>query len=124
MIGLVDTRVIGQFYQANTHLITFDPLVLPWEQFCSWVKPPEEDDTEYYISYDEGGFPLDDLSGLNVDSAVAERGEILSTNIGFNTGLRPQELLPNAGGCGGAVGCSMAFDPDPICPPTAVVGTF
>lgn len=81
MIDLVDTRIIGQFYQANTHLITFDPLVLPREQFCSWVKPPEEDDTEYYISYDEGGFPLDDLSGLNVDSAVAERGEILSNNI-------------------------------------------
>lgn len=74
VIGLADTRVIGQFYQANAHLITFDPLVLPWKQFCSWVKPPEEDGSEYYISYDEKGFPLDDLSGLEVDGAVAERG--------------------------------------------------
>ena len=62
--GLADTHVTGQFYQANAHLITFDPLVLPWKQFCSWVKPPEEDDTEYYISYDEEGFPLDDWSKL------------------------------------------------------------
>lgn len=74
VIGLADTRVIGQFYQANAHLITFDPLVLPRRQFCSWVKPPEEDGSEYYISYDEEGFPLDDLSGLEVDGAVAERG--------------------------------------------------
>ena len=28
VIGLADTRVIGQFYQANAHLISFDPLVL------------------------------------------------------------------------------------------------
>ena len=70
VIGLADTHVVGQLYQANTHLITFDSLVLPWKQFCSWVKPPEEDDTEYYISYDEEGFPLDDLSGMEVDGGV------------------------------------------------------
>ena len=74
VIGLADTRVAGQFYQANAHLITFDPLVLPWRQFCTWVKPTEEDDAGYYISYDEEGFPLDDWSRLEVDSAVAERG--------------------------------------------------
>lgn len=38
------------------------------------MKPLEEDIIEYYISYDEEGFPLDNLSGLNVDGAVAERG--------------------------------------------------
>lgn len=74
VIGLADTRVVGQFYQANAHLITFDPLVLSWRQFCTWVKPPEEDETEYYISYDEEGFPLDDWSELEVDGVVAERG--------------------------------------------------
>lgn len=74
VIGLADTRVIGQFYQANAHLISFDPLALPWKQFCSWVKPPEEDGAEYYISYDEEGFPLDNLNGLEVDGAVAEHG--------------------------------------------------
>lgn len=74
VIGVADTRVVGEFFQAGAHLITFDPLVLPWKQFCSWVKPPQEDETEYYISYDEDGFPLDDLSGLKVTEAVAERG--------------------------------------------------
>ena len=74
VIGLADTHVVGQLYQAGAHLITFDPLVLPWKQFCSWVKPPQEDETEYYISYDEDGFSLDDLSGLKVTEAVAERG--------------------------------------------------
>ena len=74
VIGVADTRVVGQLYQANAHLITFDPLVLPWKQFCSWMKPPQEDETEYYISYDEEGFPLDDFSGLQVSKEVFERG--------------------------------------------------
>ena len=73
VIGLADTHVTGQFFQANGHLITFDPLVLPWKQFCSWVKPPE-DDAGYYVSYDGEGFALDDLSGLEVSDAVYERG--------------------------------------------------
>ncbi|MDE6261140.1 MAG: SWIM zinc finger family protein [Oscillospiraceae bacterium] len=73
VIGVADTRVVGEFFQAGAHLITFDPLVLPWKQFCSWVKPSKEDETEYYISYDEDGFPLDDLSGLDAPSAVFER---------------------------------------------------
>lgn len=74
VVGLADTHVSGQFFQANAHLITFDPLALPWKQFLSWVKPPEEDGTEYYVSYDEDGFPLDDLSGLKVSKEVAGRG--------------------------------------------------
>mgnify|MGYP002510122114 CR=1 FL=1 len=74
VVGLADTHVVGQLYQSNTHLITFDPQVLPWKQFCSWVKPPKEDETEYYISYDDEGFPLDDFNGLDVSDAVFERG--------------------------------------------------
>lgn len=72
--GVADTHVVGQFFHASAHLITFDPLVLPWKQFCSWVKPPQEDEPEYDISYDEDGFPLDDFSGLKMTEAVAERG--------------------------------------------------
>ena len=74
VIGVADTHVVGQLFQDGAHLITFDPVVLPWKQFCSWVKPPQEDETEYYISYDEDGFPLDNLSGLDVSGAVFERG--------------------------------------------------
>ena len=74
VIGLANTRVTGQFRQANTYLITFDPQALPWKQVCSWVKPPKQDETEYYISYDEEGFSLDNLSGANISEAVFERG--------------------------------------------------
>ncbi len=74
VVGRADTRVVGEFYQANAHLITFNQLALPWKQFCSWVKPREEDETEYYVSYDDEGFALGDLSGLNVSAEVFERG--------------------------------------------------
>lgn len=74
VVGVADTHVAGQFFQADAHLITFEPQVLPWKQFCSWVKPPAEDETEYYISYDEEGIPLDDFSGMKISKGVFKRG--------------------------------------------------
>lgn len=74
VIGVADTRVVGRFFQADALLITFEPQVLSWKQFCSWAKPPAEDEIEYYISYDEEGFPLDDFSRMKVSKEVLERG--------------------------------------------------
>ena len=74
VIGVADTRVVGRFFQADAFLITFEPQVLSWKQFCSWAKPPAEDEIEYYISYDEEGFPLDDFSRMKVSKEVLERG--------------------------------------------------
>lgn len=74
VIGVADTYVVGRFYQTDTHFITFAPSALTWKQFCSWVKPPDKDGTEYYVSYDEKGILLDDFQGLDVDESIFYRG--------------------------------------------------
>jgi hypothetical protein len=72
--GLADTQVHGTFYQAGSHLVTFQRSALPYDQFRSWVLPPKDEESEYYIGYDEEGFSLDDLSAFPVSQAIFQRG--------------------------------------------------
>ena len=75
VIAVVNTTVHGQFFMAGSHFITFDPAVLPAGQVVTWFKAPAKAEDEFISGSDDTAFPLDDLSGMQVSGAIAERGE-------------------------------------------------
>ena len=74
VIALCDTDVSGQLYLAGSHLVTFDPGVLPVRQVSLWFKAPTKDEEEVVSSSDDTFFPLNDLNGMNITNAIAQRG--------------------------------------------------
>ena len=74
VIGLADICVSGQFRNAGSHLVTFDRRALPYSQFRTWVLPPRDDDTEYFVRFDEEDIDLSDLGAWHIDPGVRERG--------------------------------------------------
>ena len=74
VIAVVDTQVSGQFHIAGSHFVTFDPAVLPPQKVRLWFLPPEKEDEEIVSGSDDTAFSLNDLTGMNVSSAIAERG--------------------------------------------------
>ena len=74
VIGLADTEVHGQFFNAGSHFITFDRTALPQSQIVTWYKAPAKEDDEYVSGSDDSSFHLDDLKGMKVSPAIAERG--------------------------------------------------
>ncbi len=74
VIAVADTSVSGRFRIAGSHLITFDEGAVPFEKVLAWFKAPE-DDEDYAVGSDDGeGFPLDDLSQMNIAPEIADRG--------------------------------------------------
>ena len=74
VIGLADTCVNGQFRNAGSHLVTFDRRVLPYDQFRTWVLPPKDDDTEYFVHFDEESIDLNNSNAWPMHRDIMERG--------------------------------------------------
>lgn len=74
VIAVVDTTVHGELFMAGSHFVAFDPAVIPVRQIVTWFKAPPKEDDEFVSSTDDSSFRLDDLKGMNVTSAIAERG--------------------------------------------------
>ena len=74
VIALVDTNVSGSFFMGGSHFITFNRETLPKSQAVTWFKAPPKEDEEVIIGSDDTGFFLEDLSGMKVIPAIAERG--------------------------------------------------
>lgn len=74
VIAVADTVVHGQFFTANYHFVTFDRTALPVSQVGTWFKAPTKEEDEFASGSDETAFFLDDLSGMKVSTAIAERG--------------------------------------------------
>jgi hypothetical protein len=75
VIAVADTNVCGALYLALSHLVAFDPTVLPREKIATWFLPPAEEETSEYISgNDDFSFPLDDLHEMHLSGDVAARG--------------------------------------------------
>ncbi|MDD6225910.1 MAG: hypothetical protein PUB41_06635 [bacterium] len=73
VISVADTRVQGRLYISGSHFLVFDRRVIPSEKVITWFKAPS-DDEEFAYGGDGEGFSLDNLDGMNVSGAVAERG--------------------------------------------------
>lgn len=74
VIAVVDTAVHGRFFMAGSHFVTFDREALPRNKVLSWFKAPAKEEDEYISGSDDTTFRLDDLGGMKVSSAIAERG--------------------------------------------------
>jgi len=75
VIALVNTEVHGEFFMAGSHFVSFDRNALSAEQAITWFKAPAKDDDEYLVGNgDDTFFQLDDLKGMKISSAIAERG--------------------------------------------------
>ena len=74
VIGLADTEVHGQFFNAGSHFVTFDRAALPQSQIITWYKAPAKEDDEYVSGSDDSSFRLDNLKGMKISAAIAERG--------------------------------------------------
>ena len=74
VIAVVNTEVHGKFHMAGSHFVTFDPGALPATQVVLWFKAPPKEDEEIISSTDDTSFRLDDLKGMNIQAAIAERG--------------------------------------------------
>lgn len=74
VVAVVDTEVHGQFYIAGSHFVTFDPGAIPPEKVSLWFKAPAKEGEEIVSSTDDTSFHLENLKGINVTAAIAERG--------------------------------------------------
>lgn len=74
VIGLADTEVHGQFFNAGSHFVTFDRAALPQSKIVTWYKASVKEDDEYVSGTDDSSFRLDDLKGMKISAAIAERG--------------------------------------------------
>ena len=74
VIARADMSVKGELNIVYSHLVAFDPQVLPFEKILTWYKAPANPDDEVVSSQDDEKFNLNDLSTLNISSEVANRG--------------------------------------------------
>ena len=74
VIAKADTNVHGRFFMAGSHFVTFDREALPGNKIVSWFKAPTKQDDEFICGSDDTAFNLDNLNGMNISTAIAERG--------------------------------------------------
>jgi len=74
VISVAQRNVKGSFSLGGSHLITFERNALPYEKVLTWLAPPAPADEEYVSVSDGESFFLEDLTEMEIDSAVAERG--------------------------------------------------
>lgn len=74
VIAVADTNVVGEFYTACSHIVTFDRNAIPFEKVITWFKAPENDEEYVSGTDDSKSFSLDDLGGMDISHAIAERG--------------------------------------------------
>ncbi len=73
VISLVDTEVHGRFYNAGSHVITFDRGTLPREKVRTWFFPPDGEE-ETVSGFDGESFPISELGKMKITPQIAERG--------------------------------------------------
>lgn len=71
---LIDTDVKGDLYFAGSHAIAFERDVIPFDKVLSWFKAPSSEEDEFVSATDDTNFNLYDLSGMNIEKSIADRG--------------------------------------------------
>lgn len=74
VIALADIDVKGEFHNAGSHFVTFDPKAIPTSKVVTWFKAPIKDDDIFVSGNDDSSFYLENLGEMKVSAAVAERG--------------------------------------------------
>ena len=74
VIAVVDTEVHGQFFQMGAYLLTYDRAALPAQKAALWFWPPRKAEDVFACGRDDTYFLLEDLSSMDMDPVVLERG--------------------------------------------------
>lgn len=74
VVAVADTSLRGELHMALSHFITFDSSVLPYKKVLGWFKAPANVEDEIVVCNDDSSFMLDNLSNMNIDSQIADRG--------------------------------------------------
>ncbi len=75
VVALADSDVHGTFYMTLTHFISFDRHAVSRSKAATWFLAPLSQEDEYVTGSDDTDyFSLDNLNGMRVSSAIAERG--------------------------------------------------
>ena len=74
VIGLADTEVHGQFFNAGSHFVTFDRSTLPQSKIVTWYKAPAKKMMNMSAAAMTVASRLDDLKSMKISTAIAERG--------------------------------------------------
>lgn len=74
VVAVADTSLRGELHVALSHFITFDSSVLPYKKVLGWFKAPANVEDEIVVCNDDSSFMLDNLSNMNIDSQIADRG--------------------------------------------------
>ncbi len=85
VIAVIDTNVKGNFYLADSHVVSFDRYAIPFSKVVTWFKAPENPD-DFVIGDDDGQvFPLDDLSKMKISHNTAKLGHeyYMENRVGF-----------------------------------------
>ena len=73
VIAVADTAVKGQFYPADSYFLSFHRDAIPAKKIAGWFLAPHCEE-EVISGTDDSFFRLEDLSGMKVSPAIAERG--------------------------------------------------
>ena len=73
VISVADTTVAGKMHFLEEHVVSFDPLVLPYEKIRTWFIGGE-DEEPYEIVSDDLGFSLNELERMDVTKQVFDKG--------------------------------------------------
>lgn len=71
---MIDTDIKGDFYIADSHIVSFDKNAIPFSKVLTWFKAPESDEDYVIGSDDTVKFSLNDLSKMNIDCMTADLG--------------------------------------------------
>jgi len=74
VIAVADTHVHGTFHMADSHLVTFDRMALPYSKAVTWFKAPLKEEDEVVTVTDDTEFRLDDLENLSINQMTAQHG--------------------------------------------------
>lgn len=74
VISLADTKVSGELFMAGSHFIAIEDGVIPFDKIVTWFRAPSPDDEEFISSSDDRAFDINNLKGLTLSGATAERG--------------------------------------------------
>lgn len=75
VIAVIDTDIKGDFYIADSHIVSFDKNAIPFSKVLTWFKAPESDEDYVSGNDDTVKFSLNDLSKMNIDCMAADRGQ-------------------------------------------------
>jgi hypothetical protein len=83
VIRVADTDVKGELYITPYRYVSFDKNTLNYEKVSSWFVCKNDED--YEVGGSDKSFPLNDLSEMNIQSHIAERGHdyYINNNVVF-----------------------------------------